>query len=257
MYSTGLAELTSRPIPLLQRLPTEMSNQPAWNTASPLPKVAVIVAGGRGLRMKADTPKQFLELNGRPLLAYTLETFLQSYSDMQVVLVLPGDHLEAGEKIVQTLEGCARIRCTTGGETRFHSVQNGLRTITQPSIVFVHDAVRCLLTIALIRRCYEQALALGSAIPVIPATDSIRLVEGESSRALPRSQVRLVQTPQTFRSDILLPAYQTEYQTHFTDEASVVEYHGLPVHLIEGEERNRKITEPIDLLIAADYLRNS
>lgn len=234
-----------------------MSHVPSWEASSNPPKVAVIVAGGMGLRMGADKPKQFLELNGRPILLHTLETFLNSYTDMQIVLVLPADHMEYGKNITADVPGKERIRFITGGETRFHSVQNGLRAITQASIVFVHDAVRCLLTVSLIRRCFEQACALGSAIPVIPATDSIRFLEGEQSRALPRAQIRLVQTPQTFRSDILLPAYQTPYQTDFTDEASVVEHSGIPVHLIEGEERNRKITEPIDLLIAAEYLRTA
>ncbi len=234
-----------------------MSHEHTWDLSSNPPKVAVIVAGGVGVRMGADKPKQFLELNGRPILLHTLETFLNSYIDMQIVLVLPADHLEAGKKITDHLSGKERIRLTTGGETRFHSVQNGLRTITQPSIVFVHDAVRCLLSVSLIHRCFEQACTLGSAIPVIPATDSIRILEGDQSRALPRAQIRLVQTPQTFRSDILLPAYQLPYQTNFTDEASLVEHSGMPVHLIQGEERNRKITEPIDLIIAAEYLRSS
>ncbi|MBM3432383.1 MAG: 2-C-methyl-D-erythritol 4-phosphate cytidylyltransferase [Bacteroidetes bacterium] len=234
-----------------------MSHVHTWDLSTNPTKVAVIVAGGRGLRMGVDTPKQFLELKGRPILIHTLETFLLSYPDMQIVLVLPADHLDQGKKMTADLPGKERIRFTTGGETRFHSVQNGLRTLTQPAIVFVHDAVRCLLTVSLIRRCFEQACLLGSAIPVIPATDSIRLMEGEQSRALPRAQIRIVQTPQTFRSDILLPAYETPYRTDFTDEASVVEHRGIPVRLIEGEERNRKITEPIDLLIAAEYLHTS
>lgn len=234
-----------------------MSHVHTWDLSSNPPKVAVIVAGGMGVRMGADKPKQFLELNGRPILLHTLETFLNSYADMQIVLVLPADHLEYGKNITADVFGKERIRFVTGGETRFHSVQNGLRTIDQSAIVLVHDAVRCLLSVALIRRCFEQACSLGSAIPVIPATDSIRLLEGDQCRALPRAQVRLVQTPQTFRSDILLPAYQAPYQTDFTDEASVVEHSGMPVHLIEGEERNRKITEPIDLIIAAEYLRSA
>jgi 2-C-methyl-D-erythritol 4-phosphate cytidylyltransferase len=220
-----------------------------------LSKVAVIVAGGVGLRMGASTPKQFLELEGKSLLTRTVETFLQSYSDMRVVLVLPESHLELGRDICKTINGAERILFVPGGETRFHSVQNGLRQIKDLSIVFVHDAVRCLLSVSLIQRCYEQAIRLGSAIPVIPSTDSIRLVEGESSHSIARSSVRLVQTPQTFRSEILLPAYEATYMADFTDEASVVEFSGERVHLIDGEQHNIKITGPMDLLVARAYLR--
>ncbi|MEN9525491.1 MAG: hypothetical protein RLZZ256_875 [Bacteroidota bacterium] len=218
-------------------------------------KVAVIVAGGVGVRMQADKPKQFLSLEGHSILERTIQTFLKSYEDLQLVLVLPADHLEEGRTMTQSLNEEGRIRYVVGGETRFQSVQNGLRTIQDTSIVFVHDAVRCLLSMDLIHRCHDQALQLGSAVPAIEATDSIRVVENELNRAIPRSQVRLIQTPQTFRSDILLPAYETSYQTSFTDEASVVEAAGGEVHLINGEMQNIKITSPLDLLVAAEYLK--
>lgn len=218
-------------------------------------KVAVIVAGGVGVRMQADKPKQFLSLEGHSILERTIQTFLKSYKDLQLVLVLPADHLEEGRTMTQSLNEEGRIRYVVGGETRFHSVQNGLRTIQDTSIVFVHDAVRCLLSMDLIHRCHDQALQLGSAVPAIEATDSIRVVENELNRAIPRSQVRLIQTPQTFRSDILLAAYETSYQTSFTDEASVVEAAGGEVHLINGEMQNIKITSPLDLLVAAEYLK--
>jgi 2-C-methyl-D-erythritol 4-phosphate cytidylyltransferase len=218
-------------------------------------KVAVIVAGGVGVRMQADKPKQFLSLEGQSILERTIQTFLKSYEDLQLVLVLPADHLEEGRTMTQSLNEEGRIRYVVGGETRFQSVQNGLRTIQDTSIVFVHDAVRCLLSMDLIHRCHDQALQLGSAVPAIEATDSIRVVENELNRAIPRSQVRLIQTPQTFRSDILLPAYETSYQTSFTDEASVVEAAGGEVHLINGEMQNIKITSPLDLLVAAEYLK--
>ena len=219
-------------------------------------KIAVIVAGGVGVRMGADQPKQFLELDGKSILERTIETFLRSYADMQVILVLPQAHLEAGRESCQHVIGAERIRFTIGGETRFHSVQNGLQLIQEPAVVFVHDAVRCLLSISLIHRCFEQANRVGSAIPVIAATDSIRVMEGESSRSIPRSHVRLVQTPQTFRSELLLPAYDTDYRTEFTDEASVVEATGNAIHVIEGEPQNIKITSPMDLLVASEYLRS-
>lgn len=224
------------------------------NNTSTLNKVAVIVAGGVGVRMQADKPKQFLELEGYSILERTIRTFLDSYEDLRVVLVLPTDHLEEGRHLTQFLNVQGRISYVVGGETRFHSVQNGLRAISEPSIVFVHDAVRCLLSTNLIHRCYEQALQIGSAIPAISATDSIRLAEGIQNRSIPRDQVRLIQTPQTFQSEILLPAYEANYISSFTDEASVVEHAGGSVHLIEGEMQNIKITSPMDLLIAAAYL---
>ena len=223
--------------------------------ASDHTKIAVIVAGGMGTRMGADKPKQFLELQGKSILQRTTETFLNSYSDMRVILVLPQDHLEEGKKLLAGSPDRERILFAVGGETRFHSVRNGLEWVEGPSIVFIHDAVRCLLTVDLIRRCYDQAIRVGSAIPAIAATDSIRLVGDDSSVSVPRNKVRLIQTPQTFRSEVILSAYRAEYQEHFTDEASVVEFSGQPVHLIEGETHNLKITGPTDLITAEQYLR--
>jgi 2-C-methyl-D-erythritol 4-phosphate cytidylyltransferase len=224
------------------------------NSNSSRKKVAVIVAGGVGSRMAAGMPKQFLELNGKPVLVYTLETFLNSFSDLQVTLVLPTDHLLEGKELVEKYFDINRIKFVSGGETRFHSVQNGLQAIHDSSIIFVHDAVRCLLSAQLVQRCFMQAEEMGSAIPAIAATDSLRILQEGESRSLPRDQVRLIQTPQTFQSEILLPAYQVPFQPAFTDEASVVESFGLPIHLIEGEEQNIKITRPVDLVTAAQYL---
>lgn len=218
-------------------------------------KIAVIVAGGVGLRMGADRPKQFLALDGAPILIRTVQTFLASYEALEVILVLPGDHLDQGMQLIQKLPGSHRLRFAVGGETRFHSVQNGLAAIHEPSVIFVHDAVRCLLSVDLIHRCYEQTIRLGSAIPAMESTDSIRLVSGHTSQAIARAQVRLIQTPQTFLSEWLLPAYQVAYRPEFTDEASVVEAAGHEVHLIQGEARNLKITQPDDLITAAQWLQ--
>jgi len=220
-------------------------------------KIAVIVAGGMGIRMGADKPKQFLELGGRPILMRTLETFLSSFIDLEVVLVLPASHVAEGQKLLGQLNDPARIQLVEGGATRFHSVQNGLKKVSGSAIVFVHDAVRCLLTIDLIHRCFEQADRLGSAIPAIGSKDSVRLLDDDGSRSLPRDRVRLIQTPQTFRSEILLPAYATDYRPEFTDEASVVEAQGGVVHLIDGEARNLKITGPDDLVLAEHYLKSN
>lgn len=218
-------------------------------------KFAVVVAGGSGTRMNSDVPKQFLLLKGKPLLYYSLNTFLKSYSDLEVILVLPVDHLEIGREIISKFLDNHRIRVAVGGETRFHSVKNGLQLVSEDSVVFVHDAVRCLMSIDLVHRCYEAASIYGSAIPVIACKDSVRLQTGDTNRAVERSQVKLVQTPQTFRSDVLLSAFEMTYKENFTDEATVVEAFGKPVHLVEGEEQNFKITLPVDLLLADALLK--
>jgi 2-C-methyl-D-erythritol 4-phosphate cytidylyltransferase len=220
----------------------------------PMKKYAVIVAGGSGQRMGATVPKQFLLLKEKPVLWHTLQTFLRAYGDMQVILVLPKEKISEGEKIVKDLAAESKITITAGGDTRFRSVQNGLAYITEPSVVFVHDGVRCLVSKDLIERCYAQALDKGSAIPAIAATDSIRIVQDDTHTVADRNQIRIIQTPQTFLSSILLPAFQTEYKDSFTDEATVVESAGQKVFLIEGEYENIKITRPADLLIAERIL---
>jgi len=213
-------------------------------------KFAVIVAGGMGSRMNHAVPKQFLLLNGKPVLYYTIKAFLQAYADLQIILVLPEAHVSAGQEIIDAFFDYERIQITVGGRTRFHSVQNGLAMINDESIIFVHDAVRCLVTEDLIHRCYEAALEQGSAIPVVDSRDSLRMITDEGNEALERSRIKLVQTPQTFHSKILLPAFKIDYKEKFTDEATVVESFGLKVQLIAGEENNLKITSPVDLLIA-------
>ena len=213
-------------------------------------KFAVIVAGGMGSRMNHTVPKQFLLLNGKPVLYYTIKAFLQAYADLQIILVLPEAHVSAGQEIIDAFFDYERIQITVGGRTRFHSVQNGLAMINDESIIFVHDAVRCLVTEDLIHRCYEAALEQGSAIPVVDSRDSLRMITDEGNEALERSRIKLVQTPQTFHSKILLPAFKIDYKEKFTDEATVVESFGLKVQLRAGEENNLKITRPVDLLIA-------
>lgn len=219
-----------------------------------LKKIAVIVAGGTGTRMNNTVPKQFLLLKNKPVLFYTVDAFLKAYGDMQIILVLPEEHEAAGQEIIDAFFDYDRIKITTGGRTRFHSVQNGLALVEEESIVFVHDAVRCLVTTALIQRCYEAALESGSAIPVVNSNDSVRIVTGRDNAAIERSSVKLVQTPQTFHSKILLPAFNIDYKDRFTDEATVVEAFGLKVQLVEGEENNIKITRPADLILAEQIL---
>lgn len=213
-------------------------------------KVAVIVAGGSGTRMGSDLPKQFLKINNKPLLYYTLEVFLRAYSDLKIVLVVPEAYIEMAREIIDAYFDETRIVITVGGTTRFESVKKGLQLVDEEAVVFVHDAVRCLVTADLVQRCYEMALETGSAIPVIPCSDSARLITGEGSEPLEREKVMLVQTPQVFHSKILLSAYQIDYKERFTDEATVVEAFGMKVSLVNGDRNNIKVTHPLDLIIA-------
>jgi 2-C-methyl-D-erythritol 4-phosphate cytidylyltransferase len=217
-------------------------------------KYAVIVAGGSGTRMGGGIPKQFLLVNKRPLLYYTLRAFLNAFADIQIILVLPVDYTNMGQEIIDAFFDGDRIRVTAGGNTRFQSVKNGLELIERDAIIFVHDGVRCLITENLIHRCYAEAVNSGTAIPVIVSRDSVRIVHEEGSDVIDRNKIMLVQTPQTFHSRILLPAFQIDYKEKFTDEATVVEAYGISVTLVEGEENNIKITTPIDLLIAEKIL---
>lgn len=212
-------------------------------------KIAVIVAGGSGKRMGNIVPKQFLLLKNKPVLWYTIDTFLRAYADMQVILVLPQEHIAKGKQIIDMFPG-RQISITEGGETRFHSVRQGLRLIHGDAVVFVHDGVRCLISVPLIQRCYNQAIEKGSAIPAVAATDSIRIVNSNGHSVEDRQHVRIIQTPQTFLSNIILPAFELGYSDAFTDEATVVEASGTPVFLTEGEYDNIKITRPVDLMIA-------
>lgn len=217
-------------------------------------KYAVIVAAGTGTRMGGALPKQFLLVNDKPVLYYTLQAFLNAFADIRIILVLPVDYTELGQEIMDAYFDKDKIKLAVGGDTRFQSVKNGLQLVEDDSIIFVHDGVRCLLTENLIHRCYAEAVRSGTAIPVIVSKDSVRIVNDEGNDAVDRSKVMLVQTPQTFHSKILLPAFQIDYKEKFTDEATVVEAYGIKVTLVEGEENNIKITKPIDLLIAERIL---
>ena len=218
-------------------------------------KFAVLVAGGSGTRMNSSIPKQFLELKGKPVLCHTISVFLRAYSDIHIILVLPKTFLEEGHNILRSyFPDLSSFSIVEGGDTRFHSVKNGLNKVEHDSIVFVHDAVRCLLTEKLIHRLFDSALEKGNAVPMVLSKDSVRILEEGGSRTIDRSKLAMIQTPQVFKSGALLHAFTTDYRETFTDEASVAEAAGISIHLIEGEENNLKITRPIDLIVAEQLL---
>jgi len=217
-------------------------------------KYAVIVAGGMGTRMGSALPKQFLPVHQKPILWYTLNSFVKSFRDIRIILVLPSEYLDAGRSVAEEFHSGHLLEIIQGGHTRFHSVQAGLSLVHEESVVFIHDAVRCFLQPSLIHHCYEEARVHGSAIPCVEPQDSIRILEGDGSRSVKRTGVRLVQTPQTFLSRIILPAYQQDFRDEFTDDASVAEASGNRIHLVEGDPGNIKVTTPVDLSLAAELL---
>ncbi|MBS1669831.1 MAG: 2-C-methyl-D-erythritol 4-phosphate cytidylyltransferase [Bacteroidetes bacterium] len=217
-------------------------------------KYAVIVAAGSGTRMGAELPKQFLPLKDKPIILHTLEAFLKAYDYIEIILVVAEQYLTIAESMVTASIGMAHIKIVSGGNTRFQSVKNGLAHIPGDSIVFVHDAVRCLVTSALIHRCFEEAMKNGNAIPSVKPVDSIRVETHTGNVMIDRDKIHVIQTPQTFRGSLIKSAFDQEYQDSFTDEASVAETMGEKINLIEGELSNIKITRPIDLVIAERIL---
>jgi 2-C-methyl-D-erythritol 4-phosphate cytidylyltransferase len=213
-------------------------------------KTAIIVAGGTGQRMGTALPKQFLAIEGKSILLHTVDQFVSAFSDINFVIVLPADYIHEGENLIAASGLSQSFQFVAGGDTRFQSVKNGLAQADPASIVFVHDAVRCLLTPDLIQRCYQQAVEKGSAIPAVSSTDTVRIIEGTKHHVVDRANVMMIQTPQTFNAAILKKAFDQAYQPSFTDEANVLEASGKEVYLIEGEHENIKITRPLDLAIA-------
>lgn len=220
-------------------------------------KIAIIVAAGSGTRMQASQPKQFLTLEEQPLLWHTLHAFCTAFDDMEIILVLAQDYLEAGQKIATDFADSHPIQIVTGGESRYHSVKNGLGQIeaeAESAIVFVHDGVRCLVSPTLIRECYDNTIENSNAVPAIACIDSLRWVDETGNRRLDRAHVQIVQTPQTFQLETLKQAYELPYDPAFTDDASVVEALGKQIHLITGDSTNIKITRPIDLILAGQIM---
>ena len=217
-------------------------------------KYAVLVAGGKGMRMGSALPKQFLPLGDKPVLTHSIIAFTRAIPDIRIIMVLPPDLLSYAQIVLLSLPEPIDAVIVAGGDTRFHSVRNGLNAITEPGIVFVHDGARPLLSHSLILRCYTQALELGSAIPAIPVAESMRIIDGAASRPVDRDLMRIIQTPQTFRTEVIVPAFEQAFNPAFTDEATVAEAYGTPVYLVEGEKSNIKITTPEDMIMAEAFL---
>lgn len=222
--------------------------------------VAIIVAGGSGTRFGAQLPKQFLELDGEPILMRTIEAFEEALGGAvhDIVVTLPADQMNIWQELCSRYAFVVAHRVVAGGETRWHSVKNALDNIADGAdvdVIAVHDGVRPLATPDLISRVLDAARRDGAAIPVVPLNDSVRQVAGDTSHALDRSSLRAVQTPQAFDARLLLDAYSQPYRPTFTDDASVVECAGHGITLVEGDARNLKITRPMDLALA-EYLLN-
>jgi 2-C-methyl-D-erythritol 4-phosphate cytidylyltransferase len=212
----------------------------------------IIVAGGKGLRMGSDIPKQFLPIGGKPVLMRTLERFREYSPALQIILVLPKAQQDYWHKLCKDYDFKVEYVLANGGETRFHSVQNGLTKIPDDAegVVGVHDGVRPFPSIDVIRNCYETARTAKAVIPVIPVVETVRHLQGNTSETVPRNDYRLVQTPQTFDIQLLKAANRQPYNDGFTDDASVVEAFGFNITLVEGNRENIKITTPYDLKIA-------
>ena len=220
-------------------------------------RYVIIVAAGRGSRMQSPIPKQFLKLDGRPLLLHSIAAFAEFDPSITIILVLPADQFSQWEKIASEFELPVPVQITAGGETRFESGRNGLSLIpNEEAVVAIHDAVRPLVNQKTISSSIKAAERYGNAVPAIPLSDSIRQIVSTQSVALDRSKYCLIQTPQSFSVPLLKKAYAQDYKYTFTDDASVLESIGEQIHLVDGNEDNFKLTTPTDLVIAEALLKH-
>lgn len=214
----------------------------------------IIVAGGSGKRLGGPVPKQFQTIKGRPLLMWTIEAFHRAEPEMGSIVVLPQLHFDIWKALCMGHRFFIKHQVVAGGEQRWHSVKAGLEKVEGDGLVAVHDGVRPVVSTDLIERCFAAADKHAAAIPVVPVVPSIRETTADGSRALDRSRLLAVQTPQCFHTDLLRKAFEQPYDAAFTDEATLVERLGVKVHLVEGEENNIKVTNATDMLIAGHLL---
>jgi 2-C-methyl-D-erythritol 4-phosphate cytidylyltransferase len=224
---------------------------------SSLPKYAIIVAGGSGSRMNSELPKQFIPIGGIPILIHTLKRFIDYSSDIRIILVLPENEIANWEVIASKYFFKNPLEIVGGGASRYESVKNGLQCIKEKeALVAIHDGVRPFVSKNIIHESFIKAEIYGNAITAVPLKDSIRIVDGDKSRSADRTTFRLIQTPQTFKYSVIGKAYQTPELASFTDDASVAEYTGEQIRLIDGSYSNIKITTSEDLVIADGILKN-
>ncbi len=219
-------------------------------------KFVVIVAGGSGSRMGTEIPKQFLNLCEKPVLMHSIQVFRDFDPESRVILVLPEDQQPFWKGLCLKHSFSLPHQIVSGGQTRFHSVRNGLLQIDGEGIIFIHDGVRPLVSKETLGRCLETASKCGNAIPVLSMNESLRKKEGEMNISVDRSLYFSVQTPQTFRSEQILQAFKQDYDPAFTDDASVAEKAGFTIQMVEGNRENIKITTPIDLILAEALMRS-
>jgi 2-C-methyl-D-erythritol 4-phosphate cytidylyltransferase len=217
-------------------------------------KFALLVAGGSGSRMNTTIPKQFVEINERPVLMHTFDVFFKFDPKLKFILVLPKDQIKLWKSLCDKHQFKIEYEIAFGGETRFHSVKIGLDLISEDGIVFIHDGVRPLVSAQTLQNCFETAAVKGNALPVIPVSESVRFADGLGNQPLDRAKYFLVQTPQTFQTKLIQKAYLEAKSDLFTDDATVLESMGERIHLVEGNRENIKITYPEDLVFAKSFL---
>ncbi|MBS1488314.1 MAG: 2-C-methyl-D-erythritol 4-phosphate cytidylyltransferase [Bacteroidetes bacterium] len=216
---------------------------------------ALIVAGGRGKRMNHQLPKQFIRLNGKPILLYTVEAFFNYSEKIEVVLVLPENEFDFWYALCREFGFTKPVILQKGGESRFQSVKNGLEKIDDHGLVAIHDGVRPLVNVDLIGASFRLAAVHGSAVASVRLKESLRETDQQTTQAVDRSRFRLIQTPQTFQVSIIKKAYQQKEDPTLTDDASVAERSGHRISLFEGSYDNLKITTPEDLIVAEALLK--
>jgi 2-C-methyl-D-erythritol 4-phosphate cytidylyltransferase len=215
---------------------------------------ALIVAGGKGTRMKAKLPKQFLELSGLPVLMHTLNAFYRYRENINIILVLPEDDLPLWKQLCEKYSFTKQVTLVMGGDTRFQSVKNGLAKIEGEGLVAIHDGVRPLVSEDIIGASFRLAAVHESAVAAVRLKESIRMTDQDNTKAMDRSRFRLIQTPQTFKVSLIKKAYETKEDTSLTDDASVAERSGHVISLFEGSYENIKITTPEDMIVAEALL---
>jgi len=218
-------------------------------------KFVLFTAGGMGIRMQTSTPKQFIEIAGKPALIHAMEAFVRYDSGLSFVLVLPENYIKEWNDYCRGYQLVPPHLVVSGGSTRFHSVQNGLKHVPEDNLVAIHDGVRPLVSLQTIQRVFECAEKFGNAIPCVKIKESLRCFSQAISKPLDRESVRIVQTPQAFHSNIIKRAYEKEYSDEFTDDATLLESNGFVIHSVEGNYENLKITTPEDLVLAEALLR--